>query len=94
VQDDEHPSKLLVSPSSHSSVPALTPSPHTVTQVSFEGLGINPVGHNVQVSWLEIVPPVHIYPESIVQVEEHPSTIIKKLLSSHSSDPALSPSPQ
>lgn len=47
----------------------------------------------VQVSLLDAVPPVQVYPVSTLQTLEHPSPLTK-LLSSQSLSPGLKPSPQ
>ena len=59
VQVDEHPSKLAVFPSSHSSVPTRSPSLHTLSHASLLVFTINPTVQNSQVSWLVEVPPLH-----------------------------------
>ena len=60
IQPLVHPSPSTVFPSSHSSVPARSPSPHTVMQEFLVGFGMNPAGHNLHVSGLEGDPPVHM----------------------------------
>jgi hypothetical protein len=57
VHEDEHPSPLILSPSSQSSVPIRFPSPHI----------------REQLSGVEEVPPEQINPVSFSQVLLHPS---------------------
>lgn len=93
-QSEAQPSDGSVFPSSHTSLPALRPSPHTVSQVSLSPFGEYPSSQAVQVSAVVVVPPIQMKLSSIVvQSEEHPSESVS-LLSSQTSSPALSPSPQ
>ena len=57
VQVAEHPFEFVASLSSHSSKPALKPSLHTVTHVSFVPLGSYPSGHSEHVSGPVVSPP-------------------------------------
>lgn len=89
------PSPLLVLPSSHFSVPANKPSPHTVTQA----VGVvalfwyQPEAQNVQVSLFVVEPPLHTQLVSTVdQSDAHPSLLFV-FPSSHFSVPARKPSP-
>jgi len=72
-----HPSPPTVLPSSHVSLPASLPSPHVVLQVSRD------VG----------LPPVQLYPHSVWQLLEQPSSFFE-FPSSQDSGSVRSPSPQ
>ena len=87
-----HPSLFSIFPSSHSSMSNLSPSPHKTTHISLLIFGMNPCEQSSQVSAVVTSPPVHTHPLSITQFVQQSEFIA--LLSSHSSSPALNPSPQ
>ena len=93
VQVESHPSPLAVFPSSHVSEACLNPSPHWTVQLVCVTSGLVPPVQAVQVSMVVGVPPVQIYPASIVQVALQPSPGVV-FPSSHPSPASLSPSPQ
>lgn len=94
MQSAEHPSVPEVLPSSQTSEPSLLLSPQTGIQVSLSVFGSKPVEHRVQESGVVEVPPLQMYPASIVeQSAEHPS-VSRILLSSQVSPVTLNPSPQ
>lgn len=78
--------------SSHSSVPCLNPSPHWTSQFELVASGLVPPVQAAQVSAADAEPPVHINPDSIVQVALHPSPNVVPV-SSHSSPTSLNPFP-
>ena len=60
-QSEEHPSTVTrVFPSSQTSAPALSPSPHSSTHASLAAFGGNPAGQALHVSGVVAVPPVHL----------------------------------
>ena len=60
-QSEAHPSTVArVLPSSQTSVPALSPSPHFCSHASLAVFGGKPAGQTVQVSGAVGVPPVHL----------------------------------
>ena len=74
VQVALQPSKLEVSPSSHSSVLCLRPSPHVASQVALSELCFLPsADQSVQVSAEDIVPPEQAKFVSIIHEASHPS---------------------
>ena len=74
VQVALQPSKLDVSPSSHSSVLCFRPSPHIASQVDLSALCFLPsADQSVQVSTEDIVPPEQAKFVSIIHKTSHPS---------------------